>query len=478
MLLTSAITLAGALATTVVPAQPASPTPPPAGSAAPSASAPPSAPPPIDVKDPLLAPVPPAPHVLSGFEEALSLVATRSVEMAVALQEIERAEGLTRQALGAALTTVNATGTIKHDLVRKDVTSIDYAASAAAGTTVTSTATMPTSPTALATLTASQPIFAPRAWSAIGTAKRGVEVARRSAEDTRRQVLTAVANAIIGVVTAERAAEINRVGLRTSLERLELTQRKARLGSGTRLDVVRAEADVTSARAQIVTGDESLRQAREALGLALGSPEQHGVLPTISIDGIEQALKSACRPGSPETRPDVLAQKTSVEVAERQVKEAKLGFSPTAALSTTMTYSSQPLANTLPYAWSIQGVLQIPIWDGGARYGEIRAAKASAEEARAKLTGTTRQANLDAVQALRAVQVAEQSRTQAASTRDLAKESARLTQAAYESGAATSFELVDAGKQLRQAELDLVVKEFSLVKARMAALLASATCTM
>ena len=65
-----------------------------------------------------------------------------------------------------------------------------------------------------------------------------------------------------------------------------------------------------------------------------------------------------------------------------------------------------------------------------------------------------------------------------AATRDLARESSRLTQAAYESGAATSFELVDAGRQLRAAELDLVLKEFGVVKGRMAALLAAATCTM
>ena len=435
-------------------------------------------PPPIDVKDPLLTPVAPAPHVLGGFRDALAMVASRSVELAVALQEVQRAEGLTRQALGAALTTVNLTGTLKHDLIRKDVTSVDYGASAQSGSLVSTTATVPSSPTALATLTATQPIFAPRAWHAIGTAERSIDVARMSAENVRRTILTAVANAIVGVVTAERVAEINRLGLKTSLERLELTQRRSRLGSGTRLDVVRAEQDVTTARAQIVTGDESLRQAREALGLSLGSTEAFGVLPSISIDGVEEALRDACKPGTPETRPDVLSARASVEVAERTVKEAKLGFSPTANVSTSMSYSSEQLQNTLHYAWSIQGVLAIPIWDGGARYGEIRAAKANAESQRQKLEGTRRQATLDTVQSLRSVDVAEQARVQSAATRDLARESSRLTQAAYESGAATSFELVDAGRQLRAAELDLVLKEFGVVKGRMAALLAAATCTM
>lgn len=438
----------------------------------------PAPPPPIEIHDPLLAPMPPAAHVLAGWRDALALVASRSVELTVALQEIERSEGLTRQALGAALTTVTASGTIKHDFIRQDVTAVDYAASVKAGSVVSSTSTVPPVAQAIATLTASQPIFAPRAWHAIGTARRSVEVTRLSADNVRRTIITAVANAIVGVVTAERVAEINRVGLKNALERLELSRRKTRLGSGTRLDVVRAEQDATLARAQIVTGDESLRQAREALGLALGTNDAYGVTPSISLDGVEQALREECQVGTAETRPDVLAAKAAVEVSERVVKEAKLGFSPTALVSSTLTYSSDSLANARNYAWSIQGVLSIPIWDGGSRYGEIRAAKASSLEQMARLDGARRQANLDAIQALRAMDVAQQTRAQSEAARDLARESARLTQLAYESGAATSFELIDAGRRQREAELDLALKEFSVVKARMAALLATATCSM
>lgn len=458
------------------PSPPAvAPRPQPAAEAAPSVT---PSPPPIEIHDPLLEPVPPAAHVLAGWRDALTLVASRSVELTIALQEIERSEGLTRQALGAALTTVTATGTIKHDFIRQDVTTVDYGASAAAGSVVTNTSTVPPVAQAIASLTASQPIFAPRAWHAIGTARRSVQIARLSADNVRRTILTTVANAIVGVVTAQRVAEINRVGLKNALERLELSRRKTRLGSGTRLDVVRAEQDATLARAQIVAGDESLRQTREALGLALGTNDAYGVTPSISLDGVAQALREECKVGTAETRPDVLAAKESVEVSERVVKEAKLGFSPTATVSSTLTYSSDLLANARNYAWSIQGVLSIPIWDGGSRYGEIRAAKASSLEQRAKLDGALRQARLDAAQAVRAMDVAQQTRAQSEAARDLAQETSRLTQLAYESGAATSFELIDAGRRQREAELDLALKEFSVVKARMAALLATATCSM
>ncbi len=64
----------------------------------------------------------------------------------------------------------------------------------------------------------------------------------------------------------------------------------------------------------------------------------------------------------------------------------------------------------------------------------------------------------------------------AAGATDLAKETARLSQIAFESGAGTSLDLIDSGRVLRQAELDLAVKELSVVQAKIAALLAMSAC--
>jgi outer membrane protein TolC len=313
-----------------------------------------------------------------------------------------------------------------------------------------------------------------------------VKAAKYDADDRRRLVLAAVADSILSVVTAERLSEINRVGLRSSLERLELTQRRARLGTGTKLDIVRAEQDATLARTQLIAGDQGLLQAREALGLALGSSEAYGVPPTISINEVEQSLKNLCAPGKTDQRADVMAASTDVEIAERQVREAKLGWAPTAEIATsleafarTQTSSAAGLdvtSDQRQLAWSIRGVLTIPIWDGGSRYGEIRSAKAVAEQQKARLDATRRTAEIEVVQAMRTVAAAEQARVLAEKGRDLARETSRLSQIAFEAGTATSFELVEAGRAERQAELDLAVREFELIQAKLSALLATASC--
>jgi outer membrane protein TolC len=62
--------------------------------------------------------------------------------------------------------------------------------------------------------------------------------------------------------------------------------------------------------------------------------------------------------------------------------------------------------------------------------------------------------------------------------RDIAAETARLTRIAYMNGTGTSFDLVDTARRLREAELDLTIKEFELTRAKITAFLALATCNV
>jgi outer membrane protein TolC len=294
----------------------------------------------------------------------------------------------------------------------------------------------------------------------------------------KRQALITVANAIVSVVTAERAAELNRLGLRSTLELLDLTTRRQKLGSGTMLDIVRANQNVNAAKQTLVTGDESLRQAREALGLAMGFGEAWSVTSNISLNDISKTIGQICKPASPDQRTDVLVAKENLVIGERGVTNAKLAYAPTATLSSTLgvsgsigTGAPDPIGQ-----WSIEGVLTVPIWDGNFKYGQVKVAKSAAEEARARVDAAVRESNIESVQSVRGVQVSESTRLLQEQARDLAEENARLAKIAYAAGTETSFDLVDSNTKARQAELNLAVAEFEVVKAKIAALLANANC--
>lgn len=453
-----------------------------AAAAQPRPPAQPLTPPPAavtpEVNDPMLTPPPRAKVEVATWEQALRYIRARSTDLKIAVQQVVQAEAQSRVALAGALTTITGTGTVTHDMITKDVFSQPLGKMITLPDPATQTQGI---------LQLSQPVLALRAWYAIGTASRNEDIARLTVEDTKRVISLNVANALVGVVTAERIAELNRVGLRNALARLDLATRKTTLGSGTGLDVVRARQDVETARATLVTGDESLLKAREALGLALGLTDQVGVPPNVDMNGLESAARSSCRPmKSVDERPDIAALVETVDVAHRSVNDAKLQFMPTINLTSRLTTTLDNTAgafgdfspNGYNTQWNIGALLSVPIWEGGARYGNLRNAHAAEAIAGEKLEAARRQALIDITQAERGISVAEASRKVAVAARDLAAENDRLTRVAYQEGRGTSLELITAAQGLREAEITLALREFDLVKARILAMLTLASCAL
>ena len=451
-------------------AQPAKP---PTAPSVPAGIGPGQLPPTIEVTDPMLQPVARPKVEVATWEQVLQYLRSRSVDLKVAALEITRAEAQSRVALAALLPTINGTGTYTHNLITKSIPTVDNDTTPPTFKTIKT----PFPDYLTAGVILQQGVIRPRDWYALGTAHRVEEVAHLTFEDLKRTVALSTANALVAVVTAERVAELNRVGLFNALTRLELASRKTALGSGTGLDVVRARQDVETARATLVAGDESLRQARESLGLALGVPEQVGVSQNADLNGLEASARATCKPApTVDARADVAALREKVDVAHRGVNDVKYQFSPTVDLRSSLGTTTQDTGASLPTTWNIQAVLTVPIWEGGARYGNLRDNEAQELEAVEKLEGGRRKAIVEVTQARRAISVAEDRRRVAVAARDLAAENDRLTRTSYLEGRGTSLELVTAAQTLREAEIQLALREFDLVQARVAAVLALATC--
>ncbi|HEY4119816.1 MAG TPA: TolC family protein, partial [Byssovorax sp.] len=309
------------------------------------------------------------------------------------------------------------------------------------------------------------------------TAKQNVDVTKTSFDDRRRQIATSVVSAILATLSSARVAELNRVGLRSALERLHLTEARLQFGQGTPLDVDRAQEDVAAARRLIIGGDESLRRARESLGVALGSPEPIAVSTTLDLEAFERAVAGTCRLNdSIEHRPDVAAARARVELAKRAVTSAELSTAPTVGLQSQGAYTSAPILapnGTL----SVQAVLTVPFYDGGYRYGQLRDARAAEAQAAAQLDATRLTAIVAAARARRGVDVSRADRDVAKSQRDLSERVDMRTREAYARGRGTSLDLVTSAQALRLAEINLAIVEFQLAEARADAVLENAECT-
>ncbi|HEX5099780.1 MAG TPA: TolC family protein, partial [Polyangiaceae bacterium] len=251
VLFASGLSMAQAPAPGATPPGTPSTTPPSTPSAlTPSAS--PDSPPPLVVDDPMLAPMPPPKHVITTWEDAARMLRARSTDLRRAHDDILRAEADSRTALGGVLPTLSGNGTASHTILpaRNGGSVIDTGTAAGAQT-------VPGAGGGRNSLTGSLRLNVPlidfRGWHAVGTAKVNEEGARLDYANLERTTAAGLASAIAVNVTAERVAEIGRLGLRNALERLALTEAKERTGTATGLDIVRARQDVAQARSSLVT---------------------------------------------------------------------------------------------------------------------------------------------------------------------------------------------------------------------------------
>ncbi|HEX8535902.1 MAG TPA: TolC family protein, partial [Cystobacter sp.] len=303
------------------------------------------------------------------------------------------------------------------------------------------------------------------------------QAAEFSLDETRRQLTRTLAQTLAQVASSERLAEVNRVNLRSSLERLALAQRRMELGAGTRLDVIRLEQDAEAARAQVVSGDESLRQARDALGFLLGSPQPVGLGRGLSLEELINRGQRECHAlQALQQRPDQAAARAQLEAAERSVSAARSQYLPTLqAQSSVVALTVDPGFASVP-VWNIGAVLTLPFYDGGVREGLVWQARAQEEAARQAAVNIERSATVEVRRVRRNVDVAGEQQRIAQRARDLAAENDRLTRRAFEVGAGTSQDLVVSAAALRQAELNLVVSELQFFQARIESFLVEAAC--
>ncbi len=416
---------------------------------------------------------------IESWDEALGMIRAQSPDYVTGYQSVVRAEAQKRIVLAAVLPVLNVQGSYTHQFFTSTfaLATPDPTAPVDSDTKVHSVSF--TSPSAnLWTVGANLnwAVINPRAIYEVGTAGENIDVTKLSFSDQRREIALAVVHTMLATLAADRVSEVNRVGLRSALERLALTQARQQYGQGTALDVDRGQQDVESARRLIIAGDEALYEAREALGASLGSPTAISPPGGLDLDQFENSVAKTCHLNDDiDRRPDVAAARGQLDVAVRHVHEAELLFSPTLALSSQFADNNVAVLGPLR-TWDVGGLINVPFYDGGARYGALRDARAAAEQARQAVISTRLNAIVGSAQAMRLVGVRQAARDVARHEVDLAQRIDDRTRDGYAHGLGTSLDLVVSAQALRQAQIDLAILEYQVAEARADAVLTNAEC--
>jgi outer membrane protein TolC len=198
---------------------------------------------------------------------------------------------------------------------------------------------------------------------------------------------------------------------------------------------------------------------------------------SFDLDALEKDIQTFCGVQTTDKdRVDVTIAKKQIVVAERNVDDITLKFFPTLTAQASVGEGGPAFHGPWSSGWSVGATLSVPLFDGGVRYGEKRDRIALVEEAKARAVQTEVASLVERAQARRAIDVAVAAQVAAKEARDLAAEADRLAKLAYAGGVGTNFDLIDAGRRLREAEVALVVRELDVVTARLALPFVEGSC--
>ena len=120
-----------------------------------------------------------------------------------------------------------------------------------------------------ASLTVDQPILAAAAWARRAQARDNVQIAELSAVETRRQIALATADAYLSIIARLRVLEGDNRARDTARAHFDLANQLEQQGTGSRLNALRAQQQVSTFERQIELVSLAVYLAREALGVLL-----------------------------------------------------------------------------------------------------------------------------------------------------------------------------------------------------------------
>ena len=310
------------------------------------------------------------------------------------------------------------------------------------------------------------PLLSPQGWVQSRRVSYEAEALRLDAREVRRKLALAAAHAYVDVIARKRVIEVNRRALETNLAHYDYAHTRFTGGIGNQLDDTRAAQEVASSQVTLENSLVALTMAQEQLGVLTSfdgplDADDAFVLPEVSAQ--EAARDGAEAP----PRSDVIAGRYRVRVAQKVLKQTWADYAPTMSGTFTPFYSNPPSPTMPTTGWNMQILVSVPLIQGGLRVGLYREREAALAQSRVQLEGVVRQAKADVRVALTAVERADTALLAAGRAADLAQAALKMANIAYEAGATTNIEVIDAERRARDADTNAVVAEDVARRARL-----------
>ncbi|MHB0950505.1 MAG: TolC family outer membrane protein [Allorhizobium sp.] len=222
----------------------------------------------------------------------------------------------------------------------------------------------------------------------VRAAEAGVYASRESLKANEISILLAAAQAYADVARDQQIVVIRKQNLAFLQEQLNAANARLQVGEGTRTDVSQAEAQLAGSQALLAAAIAQLKQSEATYVQVVGDAPKGIKQPAPATKALPGSLDAAVASGIRE-HPYVLAALHAVDAAGYQVKSAEGTLLPGVVIqgNVSRNWTNEPpsLSNPDSTSATVSAQLKIPIYQGGAEYGNIRKAKETLGEQRIKV---------------------------------------------------------------------------------------------
>lgn len=299
-------------------------------------------------------------------------------------------------------------------------------------------------------LSLSQPVFA---WGklsgAVDAARIGETEAQAAFTTAELDILHGVAKAYLAVLNARAQLDVVQVRKDAALRLLEDIQNKLDAQSATRLDLLRAQAELLGVEPEALQAQANLQRALEILNGQLGldprTPLTLAPLPVAPADaGGDSGLRSELKQLDEQER--VLRINDRILASDLRPRidfNASYGFM---AKRTDLLFQD-------PYdTWRVSLTLKVPIFDGFRTSGRRAQNRALLEQVRQTRIDLARQVQVDQQSAQRELEKSRALLDAATKAYDAGLEALRMSRDSFQEGLISSLDLLQAERQERQLE--------------------------
>ena len=205
------------------------------------------------------------------------------------------------------------------------------------------------------------------------------DAARRSA---RVSLVAAVATEYFTLREVEEQIQLAQSTLQTVQESCNLNQAMFDAGASSELDLREAQAQVATAKINLLAYQRQQAEAENALSLLIGGPLPAD-LPAarpLPDSGLLADLQAGLPSELLERRPDILEAEHTLKAANADIGAARAAFFPSLSLTASVGTTSSQLSQLFgggTGVWSFSPQVTVPIFTGGQNLADLDAAKMS-----------------------------------------------------------------------------------------------------